>query len=1590
MNKITTIFKGDGSLIFSETELDIAEGALAGNFNITLAAKPTHDVSVSLAVSDDTEIIISPENITFTSDDYDIPRVIVVYGIADCTTDGDQNSIISVTEVTSKDTRFRSSSNSYLLVNEVDVTIRDNALNVPELLILSDKTTLETSESGANDKFLVSLSCAPSANVTVNLASSNLAEGILDTATVNLDADNYATGQLVTVTGQSDCTLEPDQNYSITANIVLAGLTDPVTDLVFSGLNDSINVTNANVEMTKQLMISSAGAQMNRGTGSFNNFQVKLSCDPGADFDMTVVVNNLGSYTLHSPSPSPHTFLTADWATPVDIITEVTSDLDGAYSITLTPLDGSYPAETVYFTDSPTKRITITTAGLAAGESYEIQNFTDKKDIGSDGASIWWAVNGDPYAFKISRQPIGQVCGIKEKQDGTVVAVMSLTINCASGYPTSQNVIDIAQGPLDYRLYQGKVTDAIISWGAVAPASLSNPAGLVYLQGDIKVITDTSNGRLLKLDAAGTMSELIAAGTLVNGIALSAPRHPVTDGVNLYFSDNGNSRVLKVDMSGNFLAEYSAGSISGLAIDVANQILYMAVRNASGTIKRLDLPTGIFLADIIDAKLTNNEDLVLLNGDLYVTVIGHDTIVKVTDPGAASESIDVFAGIVDTAGFQDGDLLKAKFTTPHGITTDGTDLYVTDSGNHRIRKIDLSKNIVTTIAGAGAGSATGVGVAARFINPLAVVSDGRNFYIADLNSVYKITDNGLVGYWPLGSAQPGVTVNANDYNSDNATQNTGTLGAIPGVADAADPSFVANSGRYGTDGAFSFDGGDYISATDTNLPMGTAPRTMCAWAKPTSYPGLNTHFVIAHYGGGAVNEEFNIGISNIGQLKPGSSPPVYDIDNQTVSFIAVDSTLVRPSGALDYFVPSKIPLNKWSHICATYNGSEITLLVNGKQIGTATRGISTTPSNFSIGARGVAHKFEGSIADVRIYNRVLNDGEINELAQDADSAQVSNSSYSKGATGLLSHYELAFPVHLQNDGPLLNLTASSGTSTTGKDGDASGADIFNADTSQFLSGPDTGLPMNAHPRTMCTWLNPYSYPAAGSWGGLIGYGKNANTLQSALTIYNDGAGNPGLITFDIEFSDVTSTVGVPLHSWSHVCVTLDINKLATLYLNGSQVGNGTLSSIATDATGGTVYLGSDFGAGSYFDGIIDDVRIYNNALSADQIRQLAVQVPSGLVAHYDFTGDKKDASGWGNDLSGNAAYTATGDRFGAGAYTFNGSQSLTNTNSTSLPLTNQARTMCAWFKPKNYPTSAGVYSLVTHGATGANLGHTVVLRDIGGVNELVSGYWTVNDAILKPYNQYTADTWQHFCATHSTTENKLYLNGLEVANGTPNTLTIASSILYLGTDQSSYYFKGSLDDVRVYNRALGPSEIKALVQQPNKKLMVTAATHSGDFINYAGGVATGIAGADAMCQAEFGTTYKALIVDDINRRACTTGNCITGTALSGITQNIDWVLRPNVTYTRPDGIPLFTADGNGVWNFATSWYSPYSASLQIHYTGLTGNWLTNATTNLCQGWTSPIVTDTTISGREDRVDSTSISFGVSNCSVNYSLYCVEQ
>jgi len=86
--------------------------------------------------------------------------------------------------------------------------------------------------------------------------------------------------------------------------------------------------------------------------------------------------------------------------------------------------------------------------------------------------------------------------------------------------------------------------------------------------------------------------------------------------------------------------------------------------------------------------------------------------------------IVISTGVVTTvagtgsSGSANGTGTSASFNNPRGITTDGTNLYVADFGNHLIRKIVISTGAVTTLAGTGSsGSANGTGTSASFNNP---------------------------------------------------------------------------------------------------------------------------------------------------------------------------------------------------------------------------------------------------------------------------------------------------------------------------------------------------------------------------------------------------------------------------------------------------------------------------------------------------------------------------------------------------------------------------------------------------------------------------------------------------------------------------------------------------------------------------------------------------------------------------------------------------------------------------------------------------------------------------------------------------------
>ena len=112
-----------------------------------------------------------------------------------------------------------------------------------------------------------------------------------------------------------------------------------------------------------------------------------------------------------------------------------------------------------------------------------------------------------------------------------------------------------------------------------------------------------------------------------------------------------------------------------------------------------------------------------------------------------------------SSGNTDATGTSASFTNPWGITTDGTNLYVTDHDNHRIRKIVISTGAVTTLAGSSSGNIDATGTSASFSYPTGITTDGTNLYVSDQSNqwIRKIVISTGVVTTLAGSGSQGST-----------------------------------------------------------------------------------------------------------------------------------------------------------------------------------------------------------------------------------------------------------------------------------------------------------------------------------------------------------------------------------------------------------------------------------------------------------------------------------------------------------------------------------------------------------------------------------------------------------------------------------------------------------------------------------------------------------------------------------------------------------------------------------------------------------------------------------------------------------------
>jgi len=300
----------------------------------------------------------------------------------------------------------------------------------------------------------------------------------------------------------------------------------------------------------------------------------------------------------------------------------------------------------------------------------------------------------------------------------------------------------------------------------------------IFTLGNKAVFAGAVQGGELAL--AGTVTNL--AGTAgVEGQAdgtggaasFNRPLQITTDGVNFYVADYYNNTIRKIDHSGvvtTFAGDPNrrgskdgigaAATFSrpfGITSDGAN--LYVAdsdnyvIRKIVIATQEVTTLAGIegysgSVDDIGDGARFHYISGITTDGtNLYVTD-SYNTIRKVV---ISTKMVTTLAGKPGTDDSKDGTGEDARFSLPTGITTDGTNLYVTDYNNRTIRKVSIATGEVKTIIGnpdvaPGTTDATGSGTSAIFYQLHGITSDGIYLYVTDSynNTIYKIHKTSLL------------------------------------------------------------------------------------------------------------------------------------------------------------------------------------------------------------------------------------------------------------------------------------------------------------------------------------------------------------------------------------------------------------------------------------------------------------------------------------------------------------------------------------------------------------------------------------------------------------------------------------------------------------------------------------------------------------------------------------------------------------------------------------------------------------------------------------------------------------------------------
>ena len=306
---------------------------------------------------------------------------------------------------------------------------------------------------------------------------------------------------------------------------------------------------------------------------------------------------------------------------------------------------------------------------------------------------------------------------------------------------------------------QGSTVERVNVIESIPIAGITSVSGVAVDKAGNVFVAQSQIHRIRMIDATGLATTV--AGTGMRGsdgdggaateAQLSQPAGVAVDKAgNVYFADSWNNRVRKIDATG-IITTYAGTGERGFDGD-----------GGPATEAQLWAPTGV----AVDGS-----------GNLYVADTGNHRIRRIDATGA----ISTYAGTGEQGFDADGGpATEAQLWAPTGVAVDGSgNLYVADTGNHRVRKIDATGTI-TTHAGVGFrgyGGDGGPATEARLTGPSGVAVDGSgNLYVADTGNsrVRKIDAAGMIATYA------GTSEFGDSGNRGPATE--AQLGHIAGIA----------------------------------------------------------------------------------------------------------------------------------------------------------------------------------------------------------------------------------------------------------------------------------------------------------------------------------------------------------------------------------------------------------------------------------------------------------------------------------------------------------------------------------------------------------------------------------------------------------------------------------------------------------------------------------------------------------------------------------------------------------------------------------------------------------------------------------------